>query len=58
MFTRGHGGGGPAVAEVEPERDVVHKARMTTAFQRTPWPPDFPDVAVHMDLKTRNSHPV
>ncbi len=36
----------------------MHKARMTTAFQRTPWPPDFPDVAVQMDLKTRNSHPV
>ena len=30
---------------------------MTTAIQRTPWSSDFPDVVVHLDLKTRNSHP-
>ena len=30
---------------------------MTTEIHRTPWPPDFPDVVVHMNLKARNRHP-
>lgn len=30
---------------------------MTSSVQRTPWPPEFPDVVVHLDLKARNSHP-
>lgn len=30
---------------------------MTNEIQRAPWPPDFPDVVVHMDLKARNRHP-
>ncbi len=30
---------------------------MTGEIQRTAWPPDFPDVVVHMSLKARNRHP-
>ena len=26
-------------------------------MHRRPWPPDFPDVVVHMHLKARNRHP-
>ena len=29
---------------------------MQHAFQRTPWPPDFPDVIVHGDVRVRNGH--
>jgi hypothetical protein len=34
-----------------------HKQGMATEISRTPWPPDFPDVVVHMALKARNQHP-
>ena len=30
---------------------------MRTAVQRVPWPPNFPDVVVHLDLRARNNHP-
>ncbi len=30
---------------------------MTEANKHTLWLPDFPDVVVHMSLKTRNGHP-
>ena len=42
---------------VELWQDVVHKERMTGEIQRTPWPPNFPDVVIHMSLKARNRHP-
>lgn len=29
---------------------------MQHPFQRTPWPPDFPDVIVHGDVRVRNGH--
>jgi hypothetical protein len=30
---------------------------MNIIIPRSPWPPDFPDVVVHSDLRVRNSHP-
>jgi hypothetical protein len=30
---------------------------MPVLFPRSPWPPDFPDVFVHGDLRARNAHP-
>ena len=31
---------------------------MTNALPiRLPWPPDFPDVVIHIDVRTRDSHP-
>lgn len=29
---------------------------MPVVIPRSPWPPDFPDVVVHNNLRTRNSH--
>jgi hypothetical protein len=35
-----------------------HHAQMTEPLPvRTPWPTGFPDVVVHTDLRTRDSHP-
>jgi hypothetical protein len=29
---------------------------MQSRFQRVPWPPNFPDVIVHGDVRVRNGH--
>jgi hypothetical protein len=30
---------------------------MTFIIPRSPWTPEFPDIIIHSDLRTRNSHP-